>query len=262
MKCHIVRGALGICLALTSVVSAFGQGVYWEGTMSGMHVGERVTKMYYMPKKFKAVTGADEQVMIVRLDKEVIYTLEPKDKTYSEMTFAEMETMMKKAGSKIDSQMEDLKKKMESMPEEQRKMVEKMMGDKMTGKGKEGTAEVSNTGEKKTINGYACTKFVIKQNGNEFMTVWATKDIKEFEPMRKDMEEFSKRMMAMNPMRSKGLVEAMKKIDGFPIETFLQGVKNVVTKVEKRTTASNEFEVPAGYTKVRPKMMENLEEKE
>ena len=54
--------------------------------------------------------------------------------------------------------------------------------------------------------------------------------------------------------------DAFKKIDGFPIQTEMsQGITNTVTKVEKRTASASEFEVPAGYKKVKSKMMEGMD---
>ena len=51
------------------------------------------------------------------------------------------------------------------------------------------------------------------------------------------------------------LLEAMKKIDGFPLETTMgAGVTMQVTKVEQRPIPESEFTVPAGYTKVPSKI--------
>lgn len=70
-------------------------------------------------------------------------------------------------------------------------------------------------------------------------------------------------MMAMNPMANKGLGDAFKKIDGFPIQTEMsQGITNTVTKVEKRAASASEFEVPAGYKKVKSKMMEGMDNRD
>jgi len=80
--------------------------------------------------------------------------------------------------------------------------------------------------------------------------------VKEFDAMRKDFQEFHKRIMEMNPMIPKGIVEGMQKIDGFAIETDMPGgITQVVTKVERRSTPASAFEVPAGYTKVKPPSM-------
>ena len=265
MKQNMLGRTLGLCVALSIVASAYGQGIYWESTASGsMMQGKTMTsKFYYMPKMFKTVTREDGEAVMFRLDKEMMIMVNPKEKTYSEMTFAEMEKSMKQVSPKMDQAMAEMQKQMENMPEEQRKMVEKMMGEKMPGKKKEGKVEVVNTGEKKTISGYSCTKFVIKEDGKEVAAVWATKDVKDFEAMRRDMEQFSKRMAAMNPMMGKGTAEGIKSVEGFPIETDMgESMKEVVTKIEKRSIAASEFEVPAGYKKVKSPLFGGKEEQE
>jgi hypothetical protein len=134
-----------------------------------------------------------------------------------------------------------------------------MMGNKMPGMAQDVKIDVEKSADTKKISGYGCTKYVITKDGNEFMTVWATKDVNGFSAMKKDWEEFSKRMMAMSPMIGKGIGEAFSKIDGFPIQTEMgQGMTSTVTKVEKKTTAASEFEVPSGYKKVKSKMMEDM----
>jgi hypothetical protein len=248
-----------ILVALTT--SGFAQGLYWESTMTGGPIGTRNDQMWVVPKKMKGVTKETGEAFIVRLDKELFITIDPKEKTYSEMTFDDMEKMMKKASSKMDAGMSEMQKKLADMPEEQRKMVEKMMGSSMPAKGADAKVEVEKTGDTKTISGFKCTKYDVTQNGKEFMTLWVTKSVKEFESMRKDWEEFSARLTAMNPMAGKGIADAYKQIDGFPIQsTLAMGMTTTVTKIEEKTAPASEFEVPSGYTKVKSKMMEEMED--
>jgi len=257
-----IRITMVVLFAIGLAGTAFAQGLYWESTMSGGPIGERNEQMWAVPKKLKGVTKETGESFIVRLDKEVFITIDPKEKTYSEMTFAEMEAMMKKVGGKMDSKMAEMQKQLAGMPEEQRKMVEKMMGDKMGGRGsaQDAAIDVKKTGDKKSISGFSCTKVVITEDDKDVMTMWVTKDVSGFDAMRKDWEEFSKRMMAMNPMGGKGLGEAFKKVDGFPIQTEMgHGITSTVTKVEKKTAPASEFEVPSGYKKVKPKMMEEMD---
>jgi hypothetical protein len=140
-----------LCLTVVLAGSAFGQGLTWESTTSGGSTGEKgtVSKNFAMPKKFKMVNAS--MTMILRMDKEVIYTLDPAKKTYTE-----------------------------------------------------------------------------------------------------DWVVFAKRMAVMSG-RS-GLSEAYMKIDGFPMETDMMlgetQMITTVTKMEKTSTASSEFDVPPGYTRI------------
>jgi hypothetical protein len=240
---------IGLCLAILLAGSAFSQGLYWESTTSGgpLKDKENISQNYAMPRMFKIVNPTT--VMILRMDQEKIYTVDPAKKTYSEMTFADMEAYAKKAGEK----MAQYREKMKNMPPEQRKQIEAMTG--MMG-GAEGSVEISATGEKKSVGGFSCAQYVMKRGGKEMMTLWVTKDVAGFDNLRKDWMEFGKRMAALTNMS--GLGDAYQKIDGFPMETdmdIMGKMTTVVTKVEKRTTPAGEFSVPAGYTKTESPLM-------
>lgn len=260
MKHTGIRLTMVVLCVVGLAASALAQGLYWESTMSGGPIGERHEQMWAIPKKMKGVNKETGEAFIVRLDKELFITIDPKEKTYTEMTFAEMEGTMKKVGGKMDARMAEMQEKLADMPEEQRKMVEQMMGNKMGGMGaaKDAKIDVKNAGEKKSISGFSCTKFVATQDGKEAMTLWVTKDVSGFDAMKKDWDEFGKRMMAMNPM-GKGLGDAFKQVDGFPIQTEFHGMTSTVTKIEKKTAPASEFEVPSGYKKVKSKIMDEMD---
>jgi hypothetical protein len=64
-------------------------------------------------------------------------------------------------------------------------------------------------------------------------------------------------MAAMRPAsgadtQTRAWTEAMKAIDGFPMETEAAGSKTTVTRLERKPTPASEFEAPAGYKKVPP----------
>jgi len=243
---------IGLCLALLIAVSAFSQGLYWESTTTGGPMGDKgsASQSFAMPKMFKIVNPTT--VMIIRMDQEKVYTIDPAKKTYSEMTFADMEAFAKKAGDR----MAQMKEQMKNMPPEQRKQMEAMTS--MMGGGAEVPVEISATGETKTVGGFKCAKYVVKRGGKEIMTMWATKDLAGFENLRKDWMEFGKRMASLTKMS--GLGEAYQKIEGFPMETDMdmmgKTMTTTVTKVEKKSTAASEFTVPAGYTKAESPLKE------
>ena len=241
-----------IAVVLLLCATALGQGLYTESNTIVTANGNQTFagQSYFMPKMMKTVTGA--QAIIIRLDKEMIYRVNNDEKTYSVMTFAEWEAQMKKASSEMDSKMEELKKQMANMPPEQRKMMEQIMSNQMAGKDKaQPNIEVKNAGETKTILGYTATKYVVMKDGKEFLTAWITKDIKGFAGMRKDYEEMTSRLAASAPGGAAAMIEAMKKIEGYPLAMDMaMGVKTEVTKVETRTIPAGEFDVPTGYTKV------------
>ncbi len=254
MKTNMIRTCFLLCYLFLGASQVFSQGAYWESSVSGgPGEKERMDKAYYMPRMLKMVQGDDGQSAVIRLDKEMMIMIDPKEKTYWEISFDKMERIMKGASAQMTAQMAEMQKQLEQMPEDQRKMAEQMMGAHKPGSAPK--IEASNTGETKTISGYACTKYIIKHDDKEAATVWATRDVKKFDVMKKDMEEFGKRMQAMIP-GGKGVNGLMGGIDGFPIQTeTVGGRKTVVTKIEERSTPADEFEAPAGYRKTEPPMM-------
>ena len=88
----------------------------------------------YVLDSLKETSIGSEEATVFRLDKQMMYTINDKEKTYSSVTFDQLEGSMKSLGSKMDEHMAGLQKKMESLPPDQRKMMEQMMGDKMPGK--------------------------------------------------------------------------------------------------------------------------------
>lgn len=246
MKKNILRSVVFITLIFLAAGVVLGQGLYWESTISAPAAGKEVKSTNsYRPKMFKQTS--ENGAMIFRLDKEMMYLVDNVKMEYTEMTFAQMEAATKQAMSQI----EELRKKMKDMPPEQRKQMEAMLGSSdMAGMSKS-KIEVKKTGEKKTINGYACIKYILKENGKEVGTIWTTGAVADYAKMKNDMKEFSERLMTQMP-NGKELANAMKKVEGFPIQTSIAGMTTTVTKVEKKLISISEFEVPAGYKKVKP----------
>ncbi len=262
MKGSMLRGTLVLCLSLCIVVVSYAQGLYWEATTTGSMESDeaRVSQFYYMPKKLKVVDIGDDIVVILRLDKELVIVMNTKEKTYWEMTFAEMEEMVKGAGMQMDAAMREMQKQMTGLSKEQQEMMKKMMGSRQTVE--TAKVDVSRSGESKTISGYDCIKYILTRGGDEVGVVWATLDVKEFEVMRRDMEEFGKRMEAMGAKESKGVEEAIYSIKGFPIQTEMaNGEKTVVSKVESRSTPASEFEAKPEFEKEESPMRRGFHEK-
>jgi hypothetical protein len=244
---------------MTIAVMAWSQGLYWESNTAVMG-NDVATKTSYMPGKMRI--DGDNESTILRFDQEKMYIVHLAKKTYREMTFTELEAQMKNMSSKMDKQMAELQEKMKDMPEEQRKMMEKMMDQSMMGKGGDAKIEVKATTETKSLVGRPCVKYVINSDGKQVAAVWATKDVKEFAPMRKDMEVYAKRFLALRGPGGKGIGDAMTKIGGFPMEMDMgSGVTTKVTKIETRSTVATAFEIPAGFTKEEKKLEEEVKEK-
>jgi hypothetical protein len=249
MKRHIVLGCSPVLLSLLFASLVCAQGFYIESTRSGSSDVEE--KMYYMPKMFKSVSGDHQEISILRFDRETIYHLNPEKKTYTAMTFAEMKAMVDNARSMADDMMA---KRLASLPPDQReKMKEKMAAMKDRLASPAATHEVVPTGEHRTINGYACDKYIVKINGKESETVWASKQVAGYETIKRDMEGFLDRMSGIAG-RKGDLGSWYKQVEGFPIETDSHGSVRTVAKIDRRSIPASEFEVPAGYTREKNRM--------
>jgi hypothetical protein len=232
---------------MVTAAVASAQGLHWKTTTTTAMGKEMKGEFFCMPRMIKTVSD-DSDVVVVRMDRKMIYTVDTKEKEYSETTFREVDSLMAKMAQKM-------KDRFKNIPEAQRKMMEQMMG----GSGNEGPAVTKNTGEQKKIAGYMCTKNIIMQGEKEMATVWATPDIKEFAGLRKDFEEFSKRMMGQIPGMG-AVVEELVKLQGFAMEMQLGTMMTqVVTSMEKRTTPASEYEVPSGLKKVKSEWQKELE---
>jgi hypothetical protein len=252
-----------ISLMVLFSLSLFGQGLYWESTAHLTVMGndrEINSKFYAMPKMFKSVDGEQHEA-IIRLDKGVILNINHEDKTYTEMTFDELNSMMKKGSEKLDKSMAELKDRLKDMPEEQRKMVEQMMSkNPVMGGGSDEKYTVKNAGKTEKINGYNCSKYIVSQGDKDVLTVWATKDVKGPESLKKDLQDFRERLASTMPRIGSAMAEGMKNVDGFPIRVESANYKSVVTKIEHKSTPSSSFEAPKGYKKTKPASLDDMDE--
>jgi hypothetical protein len=210
---------------------------YWEGKSN--LAGVPVAKMWVVPKKYKSESG--NSTLLVRFDKGVVYELQPKEKTYSEYTFAEWDKCLKAKMAQMEAMCKRLDEKSEVASEDLKEPPPKMPSDSKS--------EMTDTGETKAIAGYECTKSVGKQDGKEVLLLWVTKDVEGYEEIRRDLQESFR---LMSPAIGKGMSDVFSTLDGFVMEAEMDGSKNTVTKVEVRKIPAKEFEVPKDYVKETP----------
>jgi len=203
-------------------------------------------KIFYKSGKFKTSNLTTGKAMIFRFDKELTWSVDHNDKSYTEMTFAQMQQGMDKMKSAM-------KEKMKDMSPEDRKMMEKMMGKnlgKMFG-GDEPAIEMSvkRTGKKKTILDYSCELIYLNLNNEPMMEMWVADKLS----MGTDFLEVYKKMGFVKG----NLSDEAKKINGIPLAnkmTMDMGMGKMeteteVTKVVKTSVSDSEFEIPRGYKK-------------
>jgi hypothetical protein len=203
--------------------------------------GGTITSTEYYSKNAMRTNQSDGNDTIIQFDSQMIIAIDNNKKTYSEMTFAQLEQSLSKLGEQLGAQMG-------SNPEEL-KGVLKMMGITDT------SLSVTKVGPGETIAGYATDKYVIK--GPVEMAIMAATDLK----IPAAYYDVLKMRMPSIPMLDlKKMFDEMKKIEGFPLK-MVQRMKvmnmemestKVVTSIEKGAIPESVFEIPEGYTRIEP----------
>jgi len=203
-------------------------------------------KVFYQLGKFKVMNLTTGQDMILRFDKELSWSIDHKTKSYTEITFAQMQEGMNSMKSAMKEHMKD-------MSPEERKAMEKMMGKSLgtTFDEDEPAFEmtVKRTGKNKTILGYNCELIYLNLNNEPMMELWVTDKLS----MGSEWFEVYEKMGFMKGKIS----DEARKIKGLPLAnkmTVDMGMgkmesETTVTKVEKTSISDSEFDVPKGYTK-------------
>ncbi|MBC8183229.1 hypothetical protein H8E88_19160 [candidate division KSB1 bacterium] len=261
---NITRKTTVLILIMLFTISMFKSNVfaqkkfegYWESvtnSKSTMPMAPKKTnekqKSFYKPGKIKIINLTKNKTTILRFDKGLMWEIDDNNKTYSEMTFDQMQMEMKNAKTKMAEAMKE-------MDPEQREMMKKMMGGKMGAMfGDSETPMISfkNTGKKKTIKGYNCTQFLMYLGKDPMMEMWLTKKYNLG-------DDFIKIYQKMGLM--KGKMPKNSKLNGFPIlmKTKVDlGMgkmeeETIVTKIVKTGVSDKEFELPKGYKKIENQM--------
>lgn len=198
----------------------------------------------------------EEEITITRLDKKLIWRIDPQEKKYTETTFDQMKKMMEM----IKAQ----------KPEEEEEKVEVKT-----------TLEVNRTENKKKIAGYECEEILLKMitEGKDQKTgekgkfiveiqMWVSPDVKgsdEVEAFNKKMakklgmEEYGKGFLA--GIAQYGVdVEAIKnkigEIKGFPLMTVVSMKPEMEIKPEEKEELEEEEEEE--YSEMEKKIMEKM----
>lgn len=211
-------------------------------------------KTFYKSGKLKIENLSTGKTMIYRFDKELMWNIDTKKKTYSEITFAQMEAMK----SSMSSAMQEEMKKMSA---EEKEMMQKMMGKKFNSLmgGDDGGLKVNakKTGKTKTLLGQKCDHVVLSLNDSPMMEMW----ISDKYTMGQEYFELYKKMGMMKGEYS----EDIKNIRGIPLESKASmdmgmgmgkiETSTTVTKIVPTSISDNEFDLPGGLKKMETESM-------
>jgi hypothetical protein len=196
-------------------------------------------------------SNAQGSLLIYRGDKGLLWIVNEKEKTYSEMTRQDIENMAKK----MNDAMKKMQEQMASLPPDQRAMMEKMMGS-MPGMGGPKQIRFKKIGAGK-VGAWACDKYEVVGDGKKMLEACQAApktlgiDEAEVNAMRdlaKPFEQFARNMEGLAPLLMQDAPT------GFPVRTvsFQDGKavsESVVKEAKNSALAASLFEIPKGLTK-------------
>lgn len=225
-----------ICASQNANAQIFSQDLtmHVTTTSSGMagRGGGTFKSTDYFSKNAMKTSSSEGIDSIIRFDSEKIITIDNKKKTYTEMTFKQLQDMINSAGTQMS---------------QNREAMEQMR--KMTGQGN-APITLKKEGPGENIAGYPTEKYLI--SGAIEMQLWSAPDLK----IPAAYYDLMNTQTPANPMFDmKALYDEMKKVDGMTLKSVMtikmmnmeMKTTRIVTSVEKGAIAESVFEVPAGY---------------
>jgi hypothetical protein len=197
---------------------------------------------------------------IFRGDRKVLWVLQPKEKTYMELTQEDVRAM----GQKIKGAMSQMEGMLASLPPEQRAQVEAAMKKAQAGSKAPGKRVVEPLGQSRAINGFECKGYRVAQENGPSMEVWSTdpaglelaaEDLAVFKEMAEFMKEMTTGFSQMRQFMKDVEHPAEGEVPGMPILVITKGPdgkdagRMEVTGIKRGPIDAGKFEVPEGYTK-------------
>ena len=217
-------------------------------------------KMLVEPDRLRIESA--EGTVIFRGDKQVLWMVSEKDKSYRELTKADVQKM----ADQMSTVMPQIEEQLKNMSPEERAMVEGMMKGKMGGAmaGAAAKKMFVKTGATETVNGFPCSIYDTMRGEDKIGRVWVT-DYKSLGVTRDDMKAFDSMIAFIEPMmgplkdmfsgliQKSGAPDDKTAIPGFPIRTVTTGKKGdrveEVKSLKHETIPASVFDLPAGLKK-------------
>jgi hypothetical protein len=218
-----------LVVSLLSAGSLMALDIYVEqetksGGMREVPSTEGIQRIWIAKDMIRTEDAETQQVMIVRLDKNIMWMIDLNRKVYQEITIDQFKQMMG--------------------------MMRAGHGGIMRGGREEGEVEVKETGNRMKIKGWNCYEVLITVRGRASMEIsmWLTRDVEvPWEEYEKFMEVFGIQMY------SPEVIERWKSLRGYPIRSHTQvGTMEFVNEVITLKTSpipKAVFELPPGLTR-------------
>lgn len=197
-----------------------------------------------------------DSIMIYRKDKDVLWIIDKNDKSYMEMTRADVKEMK----NQMDIAMKKLEEQMKSMPPEQRAMMEKMMQGRTAMQPKKTTYKKVASGLK--VNNWVCNKYEGYLEGVKKKEICTTdwkklgitsKYLDVMHGLSEFLSEFTGEKSSFFRMGSKEW-EKEQGYSGLPVKSisYSQGnIKNIseLQEITKKDVPASFFDLPKGLIK-------------
>jgi hypothetical protein len=240
----------------------------------GQRKGQEESTLYFEGNKMRIEgTGSDqESILIYDGDTQRMIAIEPKKKTFTEMTPESLKAATSDAQKKMQESMSKMspeqRKQMDAamaqMDPEQRKRMQEMMSGKMPSQDPKSDAEPpakwERTGTTQTVAGYACEGFKQVKKGKVKATgcyiPWNAGALTKADiaPLTK-MQEFMAQA-GWTGMTRHGVLEELRNAPGFPgiWENVGDDGKpydnQTLTSIKRGSVSADKFRPPAGFSKV------------
>ncbi len=187
-----------------------------------------------------------KRYLIVRLDKGVIWEVDPQLKLYTEAKFEWFREKREQAYAEKEATRKAILRKSYDAA-----LKERYLRDVNVREDGEIVVRIER-GPRERVNGYDAEKVAIWENWKPIIEVWVTRDLeKEGYQRPKEIFDFYDKVGLFHPK----VVEKLKEIEGFPVKLFFEidlvdagaSVRTDVLRVAERNPPASEFELPAGF---------------
>ena len=243
-----------LILFMFSLATPASAGVVIEQEFKGPSPGESGRLILYVEPgrlRMESQTPEGQTIMIFRADRQVVWMIQPSEKSYHEMSQTEMDRMK----AQMDAMLKNL-------PPDQRAMAEQMMKGR-TGASKPANISVKRLGSE-TVGKYSATKYEVFSDGQRTTELWTAPleqvsvqqaEYDTFLQFGRFMEKLSQAMAAAAGS-SDVMTRYAETVEGFPVKAvnYTAAGKPVgehqVVRAERQAVGDDKFQVPAGFRKV------------
>ena len=179
----------------------------------------RESTTYLQGKRIR--TETEGRIWVLDFEKGLLITINPTDKTYTEMSLKDLKEAQKQAMEWMKTLRAQMEEKMKTMSPESRAAMQKKLDSLPAGtfgEEKPGKISVKATGKKETINGFACKEYEVYEDGDLTTQYWLAPSVstKAFDAYQKELSEW---LEGMGPLGANRLQEWEHIRDhGFPIK--------------------------------------------